>query len=659
MKAETERTKANKSLGTSTQPPEQNKKNGKADFGSFFTGKGSGLDAILQKLQNPQVDKILADIRQQQKRGTIPANVRLGDILAITGLVTPGYVDSLVRAQQGSKKKIGELLIERGSLTKDQILAGLAIKFGFFYVDLDEFESDTEAISLVPASLVKKLTIFPIAATNDCLLIAISNPSDHANIEDILRFCVKRRICIVVCNDKQINKQIFKYYDANQPNVPSISPDDVHETNSKVSNIIDQMGDDVELHQDVTPEEVAFNESDSLVVKLVNGILVNAYQMEASDIHFEPMAFGTTTMVRYRIDGVCSQVHAIKPIYERAVLSRLKIMARLDIAEKRKPQSGKISLNYKGKKIEFRLEITPTIGGHEDAVLRILTNAVPLPITKMDFSPTNLDKLQEIICKPYGIILCVGPTGAGKTTTLHSALGHINAPDKKIWTAEDPVEITQKGLRQVNIHAEIGLTFQNVLRSFLRADPDVIMVGEMRDLETAKTAIDASLTGHLVFSTLHTNSAPETIARLVEMGIEPFNFADALLGVLAQRLCRRLCVHCKTAYHPDEREFDALVATYGEEWFAKHEMPTYSSSTELQKKVGCEKCGETGYKSRIAIHELLVNSKTIRIGIKESAPTDQLAETAIEEGMRTLRMDGVAKVLQGNVDLLEVNRVTV
>jgi type II secretory ATPase GspE/PulE/Tfp pilus assembly ATPase PilB-like protein len=391
-------------------------------------------------------------------------------------------------------------------------------------------------------------------------------------------------------------------------------------------------------------------EPDSKMIALVNQILIDAYKKGASDIHFEPGMGKEPFTIRYRVDGECYIAHKIDFSHKAAILSRLKIISNLDIAERRRPQSGKIMLRYEGRKIEYRLEITPTVGSQEDAVLRILAASKPLPLDAMGFSSSNLTKFLEIIAKPYGIILCVGPTGSGKTTTLHSALGHINTPVRKIWTAEDPVEITQPGLRQVQVHPKIGFNFADALRSFLRADPDVIMIGEMRDVETAKIAIEASLTGHLVLSTLHTNSAPETAVRLIEMGMDPFNFADALLGILAQRLARKLCDNCKKPYHPEREEYEDIVHGYGKEWFAAHKMPYHLPELFFMKKEGCEKCGGTGYKGRLAFHELLIGTKNVKDAVKKSIGVEQLRDLAIEEGMRTLRMDGIMKVFQGITD---------
>jgi type II secretory ATPase GspE/PulE/Tfp pilus assembly ATPase PilB-like protein len=314
-------------------------------------------------------------------------------------------------------------------------------------------------------------------------------------------------------------------------------------------------------------------------------------------------------------------------------------------------------IRHQNNQIEYRVEVTPTVGGKEDAVLRILTSSKPLPLEEMALSESNLRDLKSILDQPYGFILCVGPTGSGKTTTLHSALKYLNTSEVKIWTIEDPVEITQEGLRQVQVHAKIGLTFAEALRSFLRADPDVIMIGEMRDSETAKTAIEASLTGHLVLSTLHTNTAPETVVRLIDMGMDPFNFADALLGVLAQRLARRLCEKCKEPYHPEQQAYDELVRIYDAQWFHQHGGANYSPDLRLMKRVGCEICNGSGYKGRIALHELFLSTEDIKKAIRHKAAADELKIIAIQNGMRTLIMDGIHKVFQGITDLEEILQV--
>src|SRR5947199_10559025 len=345
--------------------------------------------------------------------------------------------------------------------------------------------------------------------------------------------------------------------------------------------------------------------------------------------------------------------------YRRAIVSRLKIMASLDIAERRKPQDGKIKFKLGGnKEIELRVATIPTAGYNEDIVMRILAASEPLPLDKMGFSERNLKELGRIADKPYGIMLCVGPTGSAKTTTLHSVLGHINTPERKIWTAEDPVEITQYGLRQVQVHSKIGLTFAAAMRSFLRADPDVIMVGEMRDKETADIAIEASLTGHLVLSTLHTNSAVQTVIRLLDLGCDAFNFADTMLGVLAQRLCKRICLHCKEAYRPSRAEYEELVYGYGAEYWTRLGIE-FGDAFRLFRGRGCEVCNHTGFKGRIALHELLLGTEEMKTLIQSRARTNQMLKLALEEGMTTLVQDGIEKALQGHTTYKQVKAVAI
>jgi type II secretory ATPase GspE/PulE/Tfp pilus assembly ATPase PilB-like protein len=399
------------------------------------------------------------------------------------------------------------------------------------------------------------------------------------------------------------------------------------------------------------------SENDSTVVKLANKIIIDAYKMNASDIHVEPYGEKKETVVRFRVDGTCQEYMKVPPAFRRALVSRLKIMATLDIAERRKPQDGKIKFKMGDKEIELRVATIPTSGYNEDVVMRILAASEPVPLDKMGFTERNLRELKRISEVPYGIILCVGPTGSGKTTTLHSVLGNINEPEWKIWTAEDPVEITQYGLRQVQVQPKIGFTFAMAMRAFLRADPDVIMVGEMRDKETAETGIEASLTGHLVLSTLHTNSAVETITRLLDMGCDPFSFADAMLGVLAQRLAKRLCKDCKEKYHPAQEEYDELVNAYGRSWWEKHNRPAYDDKFMLYRPKGCDTCNRGGFKGRVGIHELMIGSDNLKKLIQTKAKTEEMQHAAMEEGMTTLVQDGIEKTLNGLTTFKEVKAV--
>ncbi len=430
------------------------------------------------------------------------------------------------------------------------------------------------------------------------------------------------------------------------------------------THVVDPSFDDILGKLEVveeTPQENEENitESDSIIIQLVNKIINDACLRRASDIHIEPNVAKKNVGIRYRIDGECALYQTVPYNYRSAIVSRIKIMSNLNITERRRPQDGKIKF-YRptGKEIELRVATIPTEGSAEDVVLRILPKGETLPLEAMGMSKENYGEMLKLLKKPYGMILVVGPTGAGKTTTLHAALRHINTPDKKIWTAEDPVEITQDGLRQVQVQPKIGLDFAAAMRAFLRADPDVIMVGEMRDFETAKIGIEASLTGHLVFSTLHTNSSPETIVRLLDMGIDPLNFADSLLGVLAQRLVRTLCPKCKEAYHPTRKQYDEIAESYGIKHFEKLDMP-YTEDFTLYRPKGCDQCDKTGLKGRMGIHELLINTDEIKKLIERHKTVEIIREKAIEEGMRTLLQDGILKVLQGRTDFMHVRKVCI
>jgi type II secretory ATPase GspE/PulE/Tfp pilus assembly ATPase PilB-like protein len=400
-------------------------------------------------------------------------------------------------------------------------------------------------------------------------------------------------------------------------------------------------------------------ESDSVIMQLVNKIINDACLRRASDIHIEPNVGKKNVEIRFRVDGDCAIYQTVPYSYRAAIISRIKIMSNLDITVKRLPQDGKIKFRRSnGEELELRVASIPTQGGVEDVVMRLLAKGETMPLQDMALEKRNYDELIKMITKPYGMILVVGPTGSGKTTTLHASLHQINRPDRKIWTAEDPVEITQYGLRQVQVQPKIGFDFAAAMRSFLRADPDIIMVGEMRDFETAKIGVEASLTGHLVFSTLHTNSAPETIVRLLDMGIDPLNFADALLGILAQRLVRTLCKSCKELYQPTKEEYDEIAESYGEEDFAKLEIP-YNNNFKLYRPKGCDICDRTGYRGRMGIHELVVATDQVKRLIQKRETVEVMRAQAMSEGMTTLLQDGIIKALKGYTDFMQVRRVCI
>ena len=417
--------------------------------------------------------------------------------------------------------------------------------------------------------------------------------------------------------------------------------------------------------------------ADNELVKFVNKVIIDAHKQGVSDIHIEPMPGKLKTGIRFRIDGTLQPYIEVPAHFRQAMVTRLKIMCDLDISERRRPQDGKIKFKKYGPlDIELRVATIPSAGGVEDVVMRILAAGEPIPLEKLGLTPHNKERVIRTIEKPYGLFYVCGPTGSGKTTTLHSILKHLNTPDTKIWTAEDPVEITQKGLRQVQINRKAGIDFALVMRAFLRADPDVIMVGESRDKETVAMGVEASLTGHLVFSTLHTNSAPESITRLLDMGMDPFNFADALLGILAQRLAKKLC-DCKESYVPDAEELRLFTAEYSDElrhsvaWKADYEGETqllierwkalYAEDAQLRffRHVGCDKCNKTGYKGRIGLHELLIADEGIKRLIQERARVAEIFAAAVEGGMRTLKMDGMEKVMMGLTDIKMVRQVCI
>ncbi len=447
-------------------------------------------------------------------------------------------------------------------------------------------------------------------------------------------------------------------------------------TGGSIDDLLSTMDDDDELGS-VSQEDLSAAQDNELV-KLVNKIIIDAYNQGASDIHIEPYPDKGKTEIRFRKDGTLVNYIEVPPSYRNALIARIKIMCDLDIAERRKPQDGKIKFKKFGPlDIELRVATIPTAGGLEDIVMRILAAGKPIPLDKLGLSKRNSAKLKELVAKPYGLFFVCGPTGSGKTTTLHSALGYINTPETKIWTAEDPVEITQKGLRQVQVNKKAGLDFAIVMKAFLRADPDVIMVGEMRDKETVSTGIEASLTGHLVFATLHTNSAPESVVRLLDMGMDPFNFADALLGILAQRLGKRLC-DCKEAYIPDASEIKSMLNEYCLElkntssWKKDPEAAIKNIYQDwlknfangkgqftLYRAKGCDKCNNSGYKGRVGLHELLEGTDIIKKNIQEHARVAEMLATALEDGMRTLKQDGIEKVLQGVTDMKQVRAVCI
>jgi type II secretory ATPase GspE/PulE/Tfp pilus assembly ATPase PilB-like protein len=509
---------------------------------------------------------------------------------------------------------------------------------------------------------------------DSALVVAFEDPFNSRAIEEI-RFLTQLKVLPVMSSHEDIDAARKKYYHAQVADTyaaamaePALSKGGEYEFHNTVPEVkINELASRLSTQDhgiDLTLEAVT--ESDNVLVQFVNKIILDAYSSGVSDIHIETYPGKNNTRIRFRKDGSLTDYVEIPPNFREAIISRIKVMAQMDIANRRKPQDGKIDFQHFGPaKIELRVVTMHTSTGLEDIVMRVLAPAKPLPMEKLGFAPDILAHLKNQVEHPYGLILVCGPTGSGKTTTLHSMLGYINTPTRKIWTVEDPVEITQAGLRQVQVNNKIGLSFASIVRSFLRADPDVIMVGEMRDQETTKAAIEASLTGHLVLSTLHTNTAPESVTRLLDLGMDPFNFADALLAVLAQRLAKSLCPKCKQAYTPDQQELDLLLTEYCEisELNQQQTLQDWQNNyaqdgqLRLHKAVGCKQCNNTGYKGWLGLHELMTVSAEVRHLIQTRASLYALQKAALSAGMRTLKQDGIVRVLQGLTDMTQVRSV--
>ena len=566
-------------------------------------------------------------------------------------IVTADQLQKALAISKKMRKSVEFVLIDQFKIGKKSIGKSLSHYYGCPFKSFDpRAPIPVELIGNLKKSFLFHDVWVPLSWGKEGVDILIDDPRDLRKTGVIRGLVKTKKIRLSVGIKEDIELYIRHFFERREEE----SIEEMIEELDLIPDISFEEEEEIEEEEEETPDE-----GSGQIVRLVDQIIITAYRKNASDIHIEPSPITKKTGVRFRLDGVCQEYVTVPNSMARAVVSRIKVMANLDIAERRLPQDGKIKFKRKGvPPFELRLATLPTAGGHEDAVLRILASAGAMKINEMGLSERNLEVLERAISKPYGLILAVGPTGSGKTTSLHSALGHINTPGIKIWTVEDPVEITQAGLRQVEVKPRIGLDFARVMRSFLRADPDVIMIGEMRDRETASIGIEASLTGHLVFSTLHTNSAPETVTRLLDMGLNPINFSDALLCVLAQRLARRLCVHCRKEYHPSDKEFEELVTEYGLERFEATKI-RYTPELRLYRPGGCERCSGTGYKGRMGIHELIEGTPRIKALIKGRGNTEEIFEQAAQEGTATLKQDGIQKVFLGLTDMSEVRRVCI
>ncbi|MBF0101287.1 MAG: Flp pilus assembly complex ATPase component TadA [Desulfobacterales bacterium] len=580
-------------------------------------------------------------------------------------IVTTGQLQNALAISKKTNKSVEMVLIEQLKVKREDIAQSLQL---FYKCPFKFFEKDMpipfELISKQKKEYLLKNLFVPMGIRDGKIDLLIDNPKDLIRI-DHAKFSFGTQHFVFSLGIKEDIEEIINYFFKAQK--PAVHEEDLMPSWSKpISQVTfedeekEEEKSQQQERQDSEEEEV--DPSSRKVVQFVDDLFISAYERKASDIHIEPSDINKRTGIRFRIDGVCETILEIPNSVATSVLSRIKIMAGLDIAEKRLPQDGKIKFKgkrHKGKikEFELRLATIPTAGGQEDAVLRILAKSGAMSIDEMGINERNLRVFKKCVTQPYGLILVVGPTGSGKTTTLHAALGYINKPGIKIWTAEDPVEITQAGLRQVECKPKIGLDFARIMRAFLRADPDVIMIGEMRDEETASIGVEASLTGHQVYSTLHTNSAPETITRLLDMGLNPLNFSDAFLCVLAQRLARRICKNCKQEFTPTKQQFDDVVELYGKQSFESTGI-SRPEDIKLYQPVGCEMCSN-GYKGRLGVHELMEGSPEMKRLIKNARPTEELFELAAKQGMTTIRQDGIIKAFSGLTDISEIKRVCI
>ena len=576
-----------------------------------------------------------------------PRSTKFDFLISNNILTDKDLVEAMSRARK-TKKSVESVLMSDFDVSKDNIGKSLANHFKTRFIPYDDkIPIPGELLKNLKVRFLRNNVFVPLSQSDGKVTVTMENPDDLSARDAISRVLQAKEVEYCVSLREDIFEMIVMFF--------GVKEQDILDSSGSIDEILGQL-EIVEEDEDEGLD--GMSEDDSAIVQLVNKTIIDAHSRNASDIHVEPGQGKANVLIRLRIDGACQVYQTIPHTYKRAIISRIKIMSDLDISERRKPQDGKIKFKkFAPLDIELRVATIPTAGQNEDVVMRLLAAGDPIPLDKMGMSQRTYDTLVSMISKPYGIVLAVGPTGSGKTTTLHAILGYINKPETKIWTAEDPVEITQAGLRQVQVIPKIGFDFATAMRAFLRADPDVIMVGEMRDQETVSTGIEASLTGHLVFSTLHTNSAPETITRLLDMGMDPFNFADALLGVLAQRLVRTLCKDCKEEYHPDREEFDVLVRAYASDFDALGFE--YNDDFTLFKTKGCPKCSNTGYRGRTGIHELLEGTDEMKSLIQNKTLMEKLREQAFKDGMTSLLQDGIRKVCLGMTDFSQVRRVCI
>lgn len=565
---------------------------------------------------------------EQHPHPKVEKHKRLGQLLLEKGLVEEHHIERALEEQKLTGKLLGTILVEMGVVKEEDILEVLGTRSGLSVVRIKDMKIPKEAIDKVPASVAKIYTVMPINLEGDTLTVAIADPLNIAAFDD-LRFTLGINIKGMIASDEDIKEAIKEYY--------GTAGESIEEVLGLIGEKLEIMPEE-EITDITSLHELA---SRAPIVKLLNMILLQGVKERASDIHFEP--FEQEYRIRYRVDGVLYEIVRPPKNLSLGLSSRIKVMANLDIAERRLPQDGRIMISVEGKNVDLRISTLPTIFG-ESVVMRVLDRStVSLSLDEIGLQEDMKKKLKQIIERPNGIVLATGPTGCGKTTTLYACLRQINKTEYKVITTEDPVEYDIKGIIQVPINAKVGLTFSTSLRHILRQDPDIIMVGEIRDAETAQIAIQASLTGHLVFSTLHTSDAPGTITRLIDMGVEPFLVTSTLEAILAERLIRKICQHCKEEYRPEPEVFADLGISAEE-----------AATKKFYRGAGCVKCNNSGYRGRTGIFELLIMNDTLCELIIEKAHTALIRNTAIEKGMKTLLQDGVDKIFAGVTTVEEV-----
>ncbi|MEW6067787.1 MAG: type IV-A pilus assembly ATPase PilB [Nitrospirota bacterium] len=595
---------------------------------------------------------------------------KLGQLLVASNIITESQLREALNHQRREGGRLGTNLVRLGYVTEEKLITFLSRQYGVPAINLSDYKIESLVLKLIPIEIARKYLIMPVARVGATLTVAMADPSNVFAIDDI-KFMTGYNVDVVVASESSILQSISQYYGSKgealvaakktsqmvQAKDYTLSDEDLKDEGTTTSfeegsmidvddfdKVVGDALDSVEAY--IEKEEAAEGEVDEPIVKLVNGILINAIKGGASDIHIEP--FENVLRVRYRVDGVLFTAMNLPVKIKNSVTSRLKIMSKLDIAERRLPQDGRIKLRLgKKREIDFRVSVLPCLFG-EKTVMRILDKSnLQIDLTKLGFEEDQIKKFMEAIDKPYGMILVTGPTGSGKTTTLYSALSYLNKPGLNIMTAEDPVEYNFTGMNQVQMKEEIGLTFATALRAFLRQSPDIILVGEIRDFETAEIAVKAALTGHLVLSTLHTNDAPSSISRLLNMGIEPFLVSASVILIAAQRLARKICKECR-------EEEKVPISSLIKLGFPEEEANT----VKCYKGKGCPICNNSGYKGRLAIYEIMPVGSEIKEMVLEGASGDEIKKTAIRLGMKTLRMSGLTKVKEGVMSIEEIMRVT-